>query len=278
MPNTNNLDVFIQKIAEIKNENDNFNINKFSNFFNALKEFTDSKTMKKIYNNNIEKKKNILRTVGALFVDPLEYLLINKKTVTNSSSFYKRNLNKDVYEFIFDCIDQFQYFDDMLTDIDYGESKAGEIKNKDSLIKEIKLILNIDELANDIFRNILNTKRTNSQNKQSDIINLLSLLIGSVSPENLNKNKIKKKDKKTHTAFSTRLIKQIEFAIKILEPETYPNNRGNHKKFDLNTNLDTNKKPSTQIKIAVNKLFNHSYGGEIRRATFSTANTPIFRY
>ena len=268
MPNTNNLDVFIQKIAEIKN--DNFNINKFSNFFNALKEFTDSKTMKKIYNNNIEKKKNILRTVGALFVDPPEYLLINKKTITNSSSFYKRNLNKDVYEFIFGCIDQFQYFDNMLTDINYGESQAGEIKNKDSLIKEIKIILNIDELANDIFPNIPNTQQTNSQNKQSDIINLLSLLIGSVSPENLNKNKIKKQDKKTHTAFSTLLIKQIEFAIKILEPQTNPQIRQNN--FDLKTDLDTDKKPSTQIKEVVNKLFKHSYGGKDPSPTVTTAS------
>ena len=66
----------------------------------------------------------------------------------------------------------------MLTDIEYGQSNARDIENKDSLIKEIKIILNIDELANDIFSNILNPK-ANSQNKQSDIINLLSLLIGS---------------------------------------------------------------------------------------------------
>ena len=150
----------------------------------------------------------------------------------------------------------------MLTDIEYGQSNASDIENKDSLIKEIKIILNIDELANDIFPNIPNTPKTNSQNKQSDIINLLSLLIGSVSPENLNKNKIKKKDKKTHTVFSTRLIRQIEFAIKILEPETYSDNKKKHKNFKINTQLDNDKKPSTQIKEVVNKLFEHSYGGE----------------
>ena len=273
MPNTNNLDVFIKKIAEIKNENDSFNINKFSKFFNALKEFIDSQTMKNIYKNSVGKQ-NVLKVVGALFVDPPEYLLINKNIVKTSSNFYKRELNKDVYEFIFDCIDQFQYFDDMLTDIDYGVSNSNEIKNKDSLIKEIKIILNIDELANDIFSNILNPKKTNSQNKQSDIINLLSLLIGSVSPENLNKNKIKKQDKKTHTAFSTLLIKQIEFAIKILEPETYPQlGKKNHNNFVLNINLDTEKKPSTQIKIAVNKLFKHSYGGNLPPPSSTTVNT-----
>ena len=258
MPTTNNLDDFIKKITKIQRDTGNFNIKKFSKFFNALKEFIDSESMKKIYNGE---KQNVLKVVGALFVDPRKYLLINRNTVKTSSNFYKRELNKDVYEFIFDCIDQFQYFDDMLTGISYGESKAIEIKNKDSLIKEIKLILNIDELANDIFSNILNTKKTNSQNKQSDIINLLSLLIGSVSPENLNKNKIKKQDKKTHTAFSTLLIKQIEFAIKILEPQTYPQIRQNN--FDLNTDLDTYKKPSTQIKDVVNKLFEHSYGGNV---------------
>ena len=270
-----NLKNFINDITNIQKGSENFNINKFSNFFNALKEFTDSQTMKKIYNQNDQndQKKKILRTVGALFADPNEYLLINKKIVKTSRNFYKRELNKDVYEFIFDCIDQFHYFDNMLTDIEYGQSDAHDIENKDSLIKEIKIILNIDELANDIFPNILKTRRTNSQNKQSDIINLLSLLIGSVSPENLNKNKIKKQDKKTHTAFSTLLIKQIEFALKILEPETYPNLRGNHKNFNLNTNLDTNKKPSTQIKIAVNKLFKHSYGGNLSPPSSTTVNT-----
>ena len=273
MPNRKNLDVFIKKITEIQRANQNFNINKFSNFFNALKDFIESDTMKEIYNQNDQKKK-ILRTVGALFADPNEYLLIKKNIVKTSRNFYKRELNKDVYEFIFDCIDQFQYFDDMLTDIDYGKSNANEIKNKDSLIKEIKIILNIDELANDIFSNILNPKKTNSQNKQSDIINLLSLLIGSVSPENLNKNKIKKQDKKTHTAFSTLLIKQIEFAIKILEPETYPQlKKKNHNNFVLNTNLDTEKKPSTQIKIAVNKLFKNSYGGNYPSTTSTTVST-----
>ena len=267
-----NLKNFINEITKIQreSESENFNINKFSNFFNALKKFIDSQTMQKIYKNKLGKQ-NVLKVVGALFVDPPEYLLINKKTVKNSSNFYKQNLNKDVYDFIFDCIDQFQYFDDMLTDIDYGESKAGEIKNKDSLIKEIKLILNIDELANDIFLNILNTKRTNSQNKQSDIINLLSLLIGSVSPENLNKNKIKKQDKKTHTAFSTLLIKQIEFAIKILEPQTNPQIRKNN--FDLNTDLDTDKKPSAQIKGVVNKLFENSYGGNVPPPSGITGST-----
>ena len=209
---------------------------------------------------------NIMDSYGTLLLSDTEIERItsqynNKNTVKNSSNFYKRDLNKDVYEFIFGCIDQFQYFDDMLTDIDYGESKANEIKNKDSLIKEIKIILNIDELVNDIFPNIPNTQQTNSQNKQSDIINLLSLLIGSVSPENLNKNKIKKKDKKTHTAFSTRLIKQIEFAIKILEPQTHSQIKQNN--FDLNINLDSNKKPSSQIKEVVNKLFEHSYGGDV---------------
>ena len=270
MPTTNNLDDFIKKITKIKN--DNFNINKFSNFFNALKKFIDSQTMKKIYETD-KGEENVLKVVGALFVKPTKYLLINKKTVTNSSTLYKQNLNKDVYEFIFDCIDQFQYFDDMLTDIEYGQSNARDIENKDSLIKEIKIILNIDELANDIFPNFLKTKRTNSQNKQSDIINLLSLLIGSVSPENLNKNKIKKQDKKTHTAFSTLLIKQIEFAIKILEPETYPGNIKKHKNFDLNKQLDNDKKPSTQIKEVVNKLFKHSYGGEDPPTPGTTGNT-----
>lgn len=262
MATTNNLDDFIKKITNIQRDNANFNINKFSQFFNALKEFIDTNSMKQIYSSNNEKKKNILRTVGAIFVDPHEYLLINKNTVTTSSNFYKKNLNKDVYDFIFDCIDQFQNFYVMLTHSpEPGESSTNKIESKDSLIKEIKNILNIDELANDIFLNISN--KTKSQNKQSDIINLLSLLIGSVSPENLNKNKIKKQDKKTHTSFSTLLIKQIEFALKILEPETYPTIRGNHKNFDLNTNLDPNKKPSTQIKIAVNKLFKHSYGGNV---------------